>query len=314
MGKENNDKAKEQDAMGKAKSVIESFTKSVSPQSSPVAPEAQAFELTIKVDELRKATLFVATPMYGGSCNGLYMKSCLDLQALCTQYGINVRFSFIFNESLITRARNYLADEFIRSNMTHMVFIDADINFDPNDILAMVAMSMKNPNFDIVGGPYPKKSINWSNVALAIKKNPGIESGELESVIGDFVFNPVNNGQTQFLVSHPLEVLEVGTGLMCIKRETFDKWKAFYPEKAYLPDHRGTAHFDGSREIHAYFDCVVDPQTRRYLSEDYMFCQFARKAGLHVWLCPWMRTQHIGTYHFTGDMKKIAQHTGQLFP
>ena len=97
-------------------------------------------ELSIDVQELRKNKLFVATPMYGGQCNGLYMKACLDLQATCIQYGIECRFSFIFNESLITRARNYLVDEFLRSDCTHLLFIDADICYNPQDVLALLAL------------------------------------------------------------------------------------------------------------------------------------------------------------------------------
>ena len=72
-------------------------------------------QLEVPVEKLRKNKLFVATPMYGGNAHGMYVKSCLDLQSICSQYGIEVRFSFIFNESLITRARNYLVDEFLRA-------------------------------------------------------------------------------------------------------------------------------------------------------------------------------------------------------
>ena len=74
-------------------------------------------EIKISTDDLRKKKLFVATPCYGGQCLGLYAKSCLDLQAICIQYGIECRFSFIFNESLITRARNYLVDEIGRAHV-----------------------------------------------------------------------------------------------------------------------------------------------------------------------------------------------------
>ena len=104
----------------------------------------------------------IATPMYGGQCTGMYMKSCLDLQTTFQQYGITSRFSFIFNESLITRARNYLVDEFLRTDFTHLLFLDSDIHFNPQDIIAMMALDK-----DVIGAPYPKKSLNWGNIATA---------------------------------------------------------------------------------------------------------------------------------------------------
>lgn len=99
---------------------------------------------------------------------------------------------------------------------------------------------------------------------------------------------------------------------MLVKREVFDTWKAAYPQKKYKPDHVGQKHFDGSRYITAYFDTVIDPQSERYLSEDYMFCQWYRAIGGKIWLCPWVQTQHVGTYAFTGHMPKIAELTGRL--
>lgn len=296
-------------------------------------------ELSVKIEDLRKCKLFVATPMYNGVNVGLYMKACLDLQMLCIQYGIEVRFSFLFNESLITRARNYLVDEFLRSDSTHLLFIDADIHYDPQDILALIALDK-----DIIGAPYPKKSINWRNVATALINNPALNPAELEGLIGDYVFNPVP-GTKSFNVREPLEVMEIGTGYMMIKREVFTKFREAYPKQNYKPDHVGQSNFDGTRYIHAYFDTVIDngytyddlyqlvkeaaagdnikkkaqkfleaekTASHRYLSEDYMFCQYARKIGVQIWLCPWMKTQHVGSYAFTGNMQAIANHTGNL--
>ena len=112
-------------------------------------------EIKISKEELQTKSIFVATPMYGGMNHGLYAKACLDLQTLCMQYGVKIKFSFLFNESLITRARNYLVDEFLnRSDCTHLLFIDSDIHFDPKDVIAMLAL-----NKDVIGGPYPKKAI-----------------------------------------------------------------------------------------------------------------------------------------------------------
>jgi len=271
-------------------------------------------EISIKIDELRKKSLFVATPMYGGMNHGLYMKACLDLQGMCIQYGINVKFSFLFNESLITRARNYLVDEFLcRSDCTHLLFIDSDINFDPKDVIAMLALDK-----DVIGGPYPKKAIKWTNIQKALRKNPDIELGHMEKLAGDFVFNPVK-GTAQFNVTEPLEVMEIGTGFMMVNRQVFEKMEKQYPMIRYKPDHVGQAHFDGSRYIHAYFDTVIDSKgsitdggSDRYLSEDYMFCQMWRKMGGKVHLCPWMKTAHIGTYHFVGDMPAIANFVGEM--
>ena len=266
-------------------------------------------EIKISSEELRKKKLFVATPCYGGQCFGLYAKACLDLQATCIQYGIECRFSFIFNESLITRARNYLVDEFIRSGCTHLLFIDSDIQYNPQDILALLALDR-----DIIGGPYPKKSINWSNIVNAVKRNVNNDKfnpGDLDGVTGDFVFNPVP-GTTSFKINEPVEVMEIGTGFMMVKREVFDKYAEEYPHLHYKPDHIGQANFDGSRYIHAYFDTVIDPKSHRYLSEDYMFCQNARAIGMKVWLCPWMKTTHVGTYGFQGDLVSVAQLSGTL--
>jgi hypothetical protein len=270
-------------------------------------------EIKVNVEELKKNKLFIATPMYGGMAHGLYIKSCLDLQMTMNKYGIETKFSFLFNESLITRARNYLADEFLRSEYTHMMFIDSDIHYSPQDVIALMALDK-----DVIGGPYPKKSINWSNVAAAARNHPDLEPKELENLVGEYVFNVVK-GTSSFQVSDPLEVLEIGTGHMMIKRHVFEKMKDAYPTIQYKPDHVGQANFDGSRYIHAYFDTVIDSAdsitgggSERYLSEDYMFCQMWRKIGGTIHLCPWMKTQHIGTYAFTGNMPAVAQYTGKL--
>ena len=92
-----------------------------------------------------------------------------------------------------------------------------------------------------------------------------------------------------------------------------------YPNIRYKPDHIGQANFYGTRYIHAYFDTVIDTidsptggGSERYLSEDYMFCQMWRKIGVQIWLCPWMKTQHIGTYAFSGNMPAVANFTGRL--
>ena len=270
-------------------------------------------EIQVKIDDLKKNKLFVATPMYGGMAHGLYIKSSLDLQNMMSKYGIETKFSFLFNESLITRARNYLVDEFLRTDFTHLLFIDSDINYQPQDIVALMALDK-----DVIGGPYPKKSMNWNNIAHAARKHPDLDPKELEQLVGEYVFNVVK-GTSQFTVTEPLEVMEIGTGHMMVKRSVFEKMDVEYPSIKYKPDHVGQANFDGSRYIHAYFDTVIDSVnsitgggSERYLSEDYMFCQMWRKMGGKINLCPWMKLQHVGSYAFSGNMPAVAQYTGKL--
>lgn len=267
-------------------------------------------EIQINLEEMRTKKLFVATPMYGGNCNGMYTRSLCDLTAMCTKYGIEMRSYFLFNESLITRARNYCVDEFLRSEADYLLFIDSDIGFNPQDVIAMMALQAKNPDYDVIAGPYPKKCITWEKILAAVNKgvadkNPNV----LEDFVGDFVFNPAIDETEEsrtIRLDEPAQVLEAGTGFMMIRRETLLKFKEVYPQYSYRPDHVRTEAFDGSREIHMYFQAEIDPGSKRYLSEDYWFCQLVRKAGMKVWLCPWMHLQHAGTYVFAGKLPALA--------
>ena len=309
----------------------------------------RSMEINIPIEELQKRSLFIATPMYGGQCAGMYTKSVNDLASLCMHYKINAKFYYLFNESLITRARNYCCDEFLRSDCTHMIFIDSDISFNPNDVITMLAMQdHEDPDndYDIVCGPYPKKCISWEKITHAVNQGIADDDPEvLSKFVGDYVFNPVAGGN-EIQLSEPTEVLEGGTGFMMMTKKALIKYQEAYPNMMYKPDHVRTEHFDGRREIMAFFDAVIDDKqlnlkkelelfykekkgkptkkqvldfiedkrngldreySNRYLSEDYMFCQWARHIGLKVWLCPWIELQHMGSFVFGGSLKDLAQ-------
>jgi hypothetical protein len=263
-------------------------------------------QFEIDIGKLREKKLFIATPMYGGQCHGSYTKAIADLMTLCTKYGVEAKLFFIFNESLVQRARNYLTDEFVRSGYDLMMFIDSDIHFDAQDIFVMMHYAIERDDMDVICGPYPKKAISWEKIKSAVDKGyADTNPNNLEEFVGDFVFNPSDN-QTSFRVDEPVEVKESGTGFMMIKRNALEKFDKAFPMQSYKPDHARTVNFDGSREIMAYFDCVICPDTKRYLSEDYMFCQWMRKAGGKIWLLPWLRLKHAGSYIFGGSLTALA--------
>lgn len=297
-------------------------------------------EIKIEISELQKRKLFVAAPMYGGQCAGMFTRSIADLSAICTKYNIPMQLYFLFNESLITRARNYCVDEFMRSGATHLMFIDSDIGFNPQDVLAMLAMMDDESPYDVMGGPYPKKCISWEKIKQAVDKGVADQDPNiLERFVGDYVFNP-KGGQNEIPLGEPVEVREIGTGFMMVRRNTFEQYAKAYPHLSYKPDHVRTEHFDGTREIHAYFDCVVERgygdealhqllddvasgkegvqetaqnmikmkqgASKRYLSEDYMFCYNVQRMGGRVWFAPWMQLQHVGNYVFGGSLADLA--------
>jgi hypothetical protein len=267
---------------------------------------AEGFKLQVSIEELQKRKLFLAVPMYGGQCAGMFTRSVADLSAVCTKHGIPLQLFFLFNESLITRARNYCVDEFMRSGATHLMFIDSDIGFNPQDVIAMLAMQDDESPYDVIGGPYPKKCISWEKIKQAVDKGMADENpNNLEKYVGDYVFNPKTT-QREIPLNQPIEVLEIGTGFMMIRRKTFEDYQKAFPHQWYKPDHVRTEHFDGTREIMAYFDCIIDPESKRYLSEDYMFCYNVQKMGGKVYFCPWMQLQHVGSYVFGGSLADLA--------
>lgn len=263
-------------------------------------------EIKINIETLKQNGLFLATPMYGGQCAGMFARSIADLSAFCAKHQIPLQMYFLFNESLIPRARNYCVDEFMRGTAKHFLFIDADIGFNPQDIIAMMALQANDENYHIIGGPYPKKTIAWEKIKHAVDKGAADEDPtNLEKFVGDFVFNPKDGGGS-IRIDEPVEVLEIGTGFMMVTREALDKFASEYSQYSYKPDHVRTEHFDGSREITMFFQSEIDPKTKRYLSEDYWFCQKAQDIGLKTWLCPWMKLQHVGTYIFGGSLADLA--------
>lgn len=261
----------------------------------------------INLLKLREKKLFIATPMYGGMCTGQFCSSFAQLVSRFREIGVHLQHHFMFNESLIQRARNYCVDEFLRSECTHLLFIDADIGFAADDVMIMLNMMDDDSPYDVLCGPYPKKCISWEKIKRAVDKGAADEDpNNLENYVGDFVINLDPAQGNTVNLDQPFQIAEGGTGFMMIQRKVFDHIREATPERAYRPDHIRSDHFTGDRDIHAYFDCVIDPESRRYLSEDYFFCQTARKTGLKVWMCPFFALSHTGSYQFGGTLGHLA--------
>lgn len=259
-----------------------------------------------------KIKLMVATPMYGGQCYGNYTQSMIQLAVWCKEQNIDFYTHFLGNESLIQRARNYCAQTFLDSDATHLLFIDSDIKFTVNSVGALLEKSIVSPDA-VVCGPYVKKGLAWDKVLAAMElhgQNPALKQGPgiLAKFAGSFVFNFLpSDTDVEIDVTKPFQVAEAGTGFMLIPRSALEKMAAAYPERSYTPDHVGMAGFDGARKINAFFDCVIDEASNRFLSEDYYFCRQYRAIGGEIWMVPSCATTHTGTYEYQGEVGLFAQ-------
>lgn len=238
--------------------------------------------------------LFICTPMYGGQCFGFYTQSLLQLNNALRDNNISSMMSFMFNESLITRARNALAHQFLKTDCTHLFFIDADIRFQAEDVLKMIAVDK-----DVICGIYPKKEVNWNSVKRAM--DAGVPNEELKWHTGSFVVNLVGYaGEVTVPVNEPVEIWNGGTGFMLIKREVFEKLADTVP--AYTNDVTDLAGNIKADEIKEFFATSIEPGTNRLLSEDYHFCRIWRENGGQVWAAPWAHLAHVGSYVFEGAL------------
>lgn len=250
---------------------------------------------------LKGKSLSVLTPMYAGLCTCNYFESFLRLIITLAQNGIPFSHTYTWNESLITRARNRLADEFMKNHQsTHAVFIDADIGFEANDILALMEHDL-----EIIGAPCSKKSIKWDRVTSLISRNGQTYSDEqLTHVSGDFVFNFDGfKGTKQIKVNELQDVRHVGTGLMMVRRDVFERYQEHYPDRWY--ESRGDPNSIPGPTTD-YFRTGINPETHEYDSEDYSFCTDCRAFGVKTWMAPFVRTTHVGNYKFVADMPAVA--------
>ena len=278
----------------------------VTPDQDDVLYKLLDAKIEIPIEVLRNKHIFIATPCYGGQIGEPYFRSMMRLAILCNKYDIQFTVSTLANESLITRGRNTLVSFFMEHpDATHLFFIDADIEFDPNDLLRMVAYDRP-----ITVGAYPKKAINWQSIIEAARRNDNettetIEGHSSNYVVNfEFVTDENGNPQNQIQIRDNLiKLKDAGTGFMCIQRDVIQKMFDAHPELKYANDINVDEKFE--KHMYALFDTMIDPESRRYLSEDYTFCRLWQQMGGEVFLDPRTGLNHVGHYTFRGNIRKL---------
>lgn len=274
----------------------------VEPPEKP-SPGPGQTRIQVSIEDLRKERIFVATPCYGGALTEPYFRSTVKLLTFCNQHKIPLAFGTIANESLVTRARNVLVAYFLQSNFTKLLFIDADIEYQVEDVIKLCYHDR-----DIVVGAYPKKGVNWQRIKNAVVDQASDEHSDKQIAAfgSDYAINFkfVNREAKQIAIERGLIKLhDAGTGFMMIKRSAIDKLIAAYPELKYNNDLNVGSEL--SDYFYALFDTMIDPKDRRYLSEDYTFCRRWQDMGGDIWLDPSISLNHYGSFCFQGNPAQI---------
>ena len=231
--------------------------------------------------------LFVSTPCYGGICLQAYAESILALHRICLKRKIPMMYDSTENESLITRARNVSIARFYKNTRaSHFLFIDADISFDPETVIRLI-----QSNHDVAVAVYPKKCVMWNRAEARI------DSENLDRVAASLALN--FKGYKTPVIDGFAEVLDGPTGFMLIKREVIARLYEAYPELNCVNDHENK----DTDTYCAIFDCMIDPDTRRYLSEDYAFCRRWQKIGGKIFADVTAVLGHVGNIRFQGKLE-----------
>lgn len=240
-----------------------------------------------KYEELKG---LIATPCYGGLINHGTVSGFLGSMFKALHNKISLDFRFLTNESLIPRGRNNLVSQFLASECTHLIFVDADIEFAPDSLLRLMIADR-----EVVAGAYPTKSTPPRYV-VGFEKDAKVDSEKF------------------------IEIERAGAGFLCIKRCVFEKMKEAYPELHYtsdidaqygfesMPEDRRPSEEDKQKlrdNLYSFFDTLHHPDTNEYLSEDYTFCHRWKKIGGKIWLDTTCHLSHVGTVNFSVNPENI---------
>ncbi len=237
------------------------------------------------------ANIVICTPCYGGLVTQGYMLSVTNLMMQGIQSGFGVTVDLLGYDSLVTRSRNTLVARFMdRELATHLLFVDADITFLPSQVMRMVAFEK-----DVVAGMYPLKTRDWSPEAITrVRQGEGLETAALRYV-GLPCAEEARQEKDGFVTAD-----YAGTGFMLIRRAALARMMGAHPELRFAAAHDRATQFDSPHQF-ALFDCMIEPETRHYLSEDYTFCRRWRALGGDIWLDTQGALIHTGGHDFVGN-------------
>lgn len=239
--------------------------------------------------------LVVATPCFGGQVSSIYAGSVFRLQrAVRSKSNMDLKVMMRDGDALITRARANLVTLFLDDpQATHLLFVDADIGFEPDEVFRLIESGA-----DVVAGVYPIKRVNWDKARRMLEANrPVAPSAAL-----DYVFE-IDDPDHVVAVGGFTRVRYAGTGFLMVRRHVLEKMCGHpaYASLQFFREH-SIDPLAGSSNRFALFECMIDPGTGTYLSEDFSFCKRWTDIGGEIWANIESRLDHVGPSVFHGDI------------
>jgi hypothetical protein len=237
--------------------------------------------------------LVIATPCFGGQVASIYASSIFALQStLRAKSNVSLKVHLRDGDALITRARANLVTLFLDDpGATHLLFVDADIGFTPAQVYRLIESGC-----DVVAGVYPIKRVNWDKARWAAAAGrPNLPAASLDYVL------EVDDPSRIVVVEGFTRMRYAGTGFLMIRRHVLERMCAHYASLKFAREHSHDE-LAGSPNRFALFECMIDPATGTYLSEDFAFCKRWTDIGGEIWADLESRLDHVGPSVFHGDV------------
>lgn len=220
--------------------------------------------------DLAGRSIFIALPAYDFKVSLKLAISLARFAQTAQQHGIDIQIGSVCGCSVVSRARNLLAKDMLDSTCTELLFIDSDINFEPEDILRLMAWGSDAKKGIIAGVPRTRSENKVYIATLDHDENKELTMNGMGLV----------------------RAKRVATAFMLVRREVFETLYNEHPEWHYVDDR-------SDRKLSCMFDFKLTEEG--YVGEDYLFCDRAREHGFEIWVDPSISLGHMGIQEYVGN-------------
>lgn len=235
-------------------------------------------------------SIYVCTPAYGGLLYSAHAQSVMALLSMARERGVEVQYHNTINNSLIPVARNICVQKFLETDFSHLMFIDADVEFQPHAVFDMLDLDL-----ELVGGGYPRKNVNLDAVIDMYIRSKDRQRAKLAAYD-----QPINLPDMSCVVGIPgkacIQVRHLPTGFMMIERGVFAKVANL--QSTSLPNNNNYGFVTDYFPVGYSRESDMALEDRVYQSEDFGFCDLAMSVGVQPYLYLKAVCHHWGTHRY----------------